>query len=185
MNITRFWLKRGVDGFRLDTINFYFHDKELRDNPALAPETPQCFDRTCVIPYNFQEHIYDKNRPENLEFLSASAPFWTSSRISPLSAKSVTASAVLKSSANIRRAMTDADVLRVRIPGTGCADPGARCRSPGSLCQAAPEGWACWAFSNHDVVRHVTAGVMRSRTRMLLPRCCRLFDDPAWLCLHL
>jgi alpha-glucosidase len=34
--VTRFWLKRGVDGFRLDTINFYVHDKQLRDNPALG-----------------------------------------------------------------------------------------------------------------------------------------------------
>jgi alpha-glucosidase len=34
--VVRFWLDRGVDGFRLDTINFYFHDKELRDNPPLA-----------------------------------------------------------------------------------------------------------------------------------------------------
>jgi alpha-glucosidase len=34
LDVVRFWLDRGVDGFRLDTINFYFHDKELRDNPA-------------------------------------------------------------------------------------------------------------------------------------------------------
>jgi alpha-glucosidase len=36
LDVVRFWLDRGVDGFRLDTINFYFHDKELRDNPPLA-----------------------------------------------------------------------------------------------------------------------------------------------------
>ena len=30
----RFWLERGVDGFRLDTVNFYFHDALLRDDPA-------------------------------------------------------------------------------------------------------------------------------------------------------
>ena len=34
--VITFWRDLGVDGFRLDTINFYFHDKELRDNPALA-----------------------------------------------------------------------------------------------------------------------------------------------------
>ena len=28
-----FWLERGVDGFRLDTINFYVHDYQLRNNP--------------------------------------------------------------------------------------------------------------------------------------------------------
>ena len=29
----RFWLERGVDGFRLDTVNYYFHDQDLRNNP--------------------------------------------------------------------------------------------------------------------------------------------------------
>jgi alpha-glucosidase len=33
LDVARFWLERGVDGFRLDTINFYFADKYLRDNP--------------------------------------------------------------------------------------------------------------------------------------------------------
>ena len=33
----RFWLDRGVDGFRLDAINFCFHDRQLRDNPAKPP----------------------------------------------------------------------------------------------------------------------------------------------------
>src|SRR5699024_5226493 len=34
LDTLRFWLERGVDGFRLDSINFCFHDAELRDNPA-------------------------------------------------------------------------------------------------------------------------------------------------------
>ena len=29
----KFWLDRGVDGLRLDAINFCFHDAQLRDNP--------------------------------------------------------------------------------------------------------------------------------------------------------
>ena len=44
LDVDRFWLERGVDGFRLDTINFYFHDKQLRDNPALAPERRNAID---------------------------------------------------------------------------------------------------------------------------------------------
>jgi alpha-glucosidase len=31
----RFWLERGVDGFRLDAINWLFEDPDLRDNPVL------------------------------------------------------------------------------------------------------------------------------------------------------
>ena len=33
LDVARFWLDRGVDGFRLDVINFIVHDAELRDNP--------------------------------------------------------------------------------------------------------------------------------------------------------
>ncbi|MGO8484610.1 alpha-amylase family glycosyl hydrolase, partial [Rhizobium leguminosarum] len=29
LDVVLFWLNRGVDGFRLDTINFYFHDTQL------------------------------------------------------------------------------------------------------------------------------------------------------------
>jgi alpha-glucosidase len=32
----KFWLDRGVDGFRLDAVNTLFEDPELRDNPQLA-----------------------------------------------------------------------------------------------------------------------------------------------------
>jgi alpha-glucosidase len=35
-NVLRFWLKRGVDGFRLDAVSRLFEDLELRDDPILA-----------------------------------------------------------------------------------------------------------------------------------------------------
>ena len=65
----RFWLERGVDGFRLDTINFYFHSAGLEDNPALPESERNASIAPAVNPYNFQDHIYDKSRPENLDFL--------------------------------------------------------------------------------------------------------------------
>jgi alpha-glucosidase len=67
--VTRFWLERGVDGFRLDTINFYFHDKRVARQPRARSPRRNASTAPAVNPYNFQEHIYDKNRPENLEFL--------------------------------------------------------------------------------------------------------------------
>jgi alpha-glucosidase len=36
----RFWLDRGVDGFRLDAINWLFEDPQLRDNPLLPELRP-------------------------------------------------------------------------------------------------------------------------------------------------
>ena len=54
MDVLRFWLKRGVDGFRLDVFNVYFKDDQLRENPRKWGR--RAFER--------QEHIYDIDRPE-------------------------------------------------------------------------------------------------------------------------
>ncbi|WP_428266091.1 alpha-glucosidase family protein [Haliangium sp.] len=65
-----FWLQRGVDGFRLDTANFYYHNAELRDNPARPVEPPNPGDvMPRIYPYAFQVHVHDRNRPETLDFL--------------------------------------------------------------------------------------------------------------------
>ena len=69
LNIARFWLGRGVDGFRLDTINFYVHDAQLRDNPPLDPAERNPITAPAVNPYTWQDHLYDKTQPENLLFL--------------------------------------------------------------------------------------------------------------------
>uniref|UniRef100_UPI003F6A0C83 alpha-amylase family glycosyl hydrolase n=1 Tax=Marivivens donghaensis TaxID=1699413 RepID=UPI003F6A0C83 len=69
LDVGRFWLNRGVDGFRLDTINFYMHDEHLRDNPPLPKEMRNATIAPSVNPYNHQEHLYDKNHPKNLDFL--------------------------------------------------------------------------------------------------------------------
>ncbi|PKQ36832.1 MAG: glucohydrolase [Actinobacteria bacterium HGW-Actinobacteria-1] len=55
--VTRFWLAKGVDGFRLDLVNCLYEDEELRNNPPrLGPR-----------PYLAQKHIHDLSQPENLE----------------------------------------------------------------------------------------------------------------------
>jgi alpha-glucosidase len=64
LKVAAFWLDRGVDGFRLDVANYYFHDPKLRDNP------PAPFTRTPHRTYLFQRHIHDKSQPENLDFVA-------------------------------------------------------------------------------------------------------------------
>ena len=34
MDVTRFWYKRGVAGFRLDAVDTLFEDPQLTDNPS-------------------------------------------------------------------------------------------------------------------------------------------------------
>jgi len=59
LDVFRFWLERGVDGFRLDVFNMYFKDEQLRRNPYKAGMRP--FDR--------QRHIYDCDQPEMIPLL--------------------------------------------------------------------------------------------------------------------
>lgn len=60
----RFWLERGVDGFRLDIFNCIYKDPSLRDNPPAltfvpTPDNPDGF---------FQHKKYTINNPKNYEF---------------------------------------------------------------------------------------------------------------------
>ena len=69
LDSVKFWLDMGVDGFRLDTANFYVHDKELRSNPARGRPTGHDPAVNSVNPYGWQWHRFDKSQPENLVFL--------------------------------------------------------------------------------------------------------------------
>lgn len=53
----RWWLDRGVDGFRLDVVNWFVKDTEFRSNPPSLRAVPDIF----------QNHVYDRNRPETHE----------------------------------------------------------------------------------------------------------------------
>jgi alpha-glucosidase len=63
LDAARFWLDRGVDGFRIDAINFAMHDPKLRDNP------PATHDRKRTRPFDFQQHIYNQSHPDIVKFL--------------------------------------------------------------------------------------------------------------------
>ncbi len=58
-DVLRFWLDRGVDGFRLDVFNLYFKDDQFRNNPS----------RPGLRAYDRQWHVYDKDRPEMHDLL--------------------------------------------------------------------------------------------------------------------
>ncbi|MDX1958438.1 MAG: alpha-glucosidase [Leptospiraceae bacterium] len=49
----RFWLDLGVDGFRLDVVNYYFKDREYRSNPSSFFRGLRDYER--------QYHIFDRN----------------------------------------------------------------------------------------------------------------------------
>jgi len=154
LDIAKFWLERGVNGFRLDTINFYFADKELRDNPALPED--QRNDQTApkVNPYNYQEHIYDKNRPETLGFLRRLRVLMDS-----YNAAAVGEVGDSQRGLEILGEYTKGDDLMQMCYAFELLS-GARPTAQSlaavfeKVDEVASDGWACWAYSNHDVQRH-------------------------------
>ena len=63
-DIVRFWLGKGVDGFRLDIFNAIYKDIKFRDNPFSFKLLPTEDDPSGF----FQEAKYTVNQPESFEF---------------------------------------------------------------------------------------------------------------------
>ncbi len=156
LDVARFWLERGVDGFRLDTINFYFADKELRDNPALAPELRNNQIAPEVNPYNHQDHIYSKNQPENLGFLRRLRAV-----MEPYNAAAVGEVGDAQHGLEILGQYTAGDDMMQMCYAFELLSgdrPTAESITQvfSQVDEVAKDGWACWAYSNHDVMRHTT-----------------------------
>jgi alpha-glucosidase len=156
LDVARFWLKRGVDGFRLDTINFYFADKYLRDNPSLPKELRNDSIAPSVNPYNHQLHLFSKNQPENLEFLRKFRAV-----LNPYNAAAVGEVGDAQRGLEIMAEYTSGgDKVQMcypfemlqpkRLTAEGLVETFAR------MAAAAPDAWPCWSYSNHDTVRHIT-----------------------------
>ncbi|PZO80881.1 MAG: alpha-glucosidase [Mesorhizobium amorphae] len=157
LSAIRFWLERGVDGFRLDTINFYFHAESLKDNPALPESERNDSIAPAVNPYNYQDHLYDKSQPENLAFLERFRALLdeypdTTSVGEVGDAQRGTEIVGQYTSGNSRVHMCYSFDLLSPEPLSG---PHVK-KTIESFREGAPDGWSCWAFSNHDVVRHAT-----------------------------
>lgn len=150
----RFWLERGVDGFRLDTVNFYFHDRRLRDNPPLQVRGPNWVDTN---PYGYQDHLYDKNRPENLGFLRRLRALLD--EYGAITVGEVGEGDGVKSLEIVSAYTSGGDRLHMcytfdMLGPEFSPEQIRKCAEP--FATGLEEGWICWAFSNHDVVRHVT-----------------------------
>ncbi len=158
LDVAAFWLDRGVDGFRLDTVNFYFHDSELRDNPVARPDG-QLRLAPDSNPYSFQEHVFDKSRPENDEFLRKFRRL-----IERYDGDRVLLGELGEDSSRALELLVDYTGDGTKLHMGYCFDLlygelTAECfhehirRYDNCLRDTA---WHCNVFSNHDVVRHIS-----------------------------
>ena len=150
LDVARFWLDRGVDGFRLDAINFAMHDPQLRDNPAVVGESKR------LRPFDFQHHFYNQSHPDIPKFLArvrsltdAHGAVFLVAEVGGEQAdkemKLYTEGANRLHSAYGFHYLY-ADKLTPALVRT-CSD---------SWRGEHGEGWPSWAFSNHDAPRVVS-----------------------------
>lgn len=150
----QFWLDRGVDGLRLDAINFCFHDAKLRDNPPKPAELRTGRGFSADNPYAFQYHWYNNTQPENLRFLEdlralldrypgATALGEISSEDSLATMAEYVGDTRLHMGYSFELLTDDSSAAYIRM-------------TVETLEARMPHGWPCWAISNHDVARAVT-----------------------------
>jgi len=148
MGVARFWLERGVDGFRIDALNFALFDPALADNPPAPPaKTPP------GRPFDFQLRLYNQFHPATLGFLER--------------LRGVLDEYGATFSLGEIGGDEDGSMMKRYTAGTGRlnsaygfdflyldrltpeAVAGAMRNWPG----AEGEGWPSWAFENHDAPR--------------------------------
>ncbi|MBK9797442.1 MAG: alpha-glucosidase [Holophagaceae bacterium] len=152
----RFWMERGVDGFRFDACNFHFHDKKLRNNPVARPGKVELTSVREGNPYGCQIHRYDKSRPENLAFLKRLRTL-----MNEFGAMSVGEIGDEGALATMAEYTADGDKLHMAYGFSLFTEE----FSAGRIRSVVEEyerrirkggGWGCWSLSNHDNVRVVT-----------------------------
>lgn len=164
----KFWLDMGVDGFRFDVVNFYFHDQRLRDNPPVSGTEPLNPGASSANPYFEQQHIYDVDQPENLDFLrelrrlldrypaTTSVGEISSDRSPERMAEYTGGGDKLHMAYTFDLLNAESDVAYIR-------------RVIADLESKIDDGWPCWALSNHDVERAASRWGKRRDPR-LFPR---------------
>jgi len=149
--VARFWLDRGVDGFRCDALNFSMHDPALTDNPPVL--TPGKRTR----PFDFQHHDHNQSHPDILKFLTR---LRQTTDAYPGDRFLVAEVGGEKANEEMKLYTEGADRLHSAYGflylyadklTTDLVDKG-----PAMWPGTDGEGWPSWTFSNHDAPRAVS-----------------------------
>jgi alpha-glucosidase len=150
LDVARFWLERGVDGFRIDAINFAMHDPSLRDNPPAPGKDKR------TRPFDFQQHLYNQSHPDIVKFLERLRRV-----IDRYDGRFTLAEVGGDHAIGEMRAFTEGS--RRLDSAYGFDFLYAEALTPRLVASAVKEwpdgpeiGWPTWAFENHDAPRAIS-----------------------------
>jgi alpha-glucosidase len=149
-----FWLARGVDGLRLDAINFCFCDRQLRDNPPKPASERKGRGFGADNPYAYQYHRYDNTQPENLAIL-ADLRALTDKYPGRVMLGEISAEDSNATIAEYTRPGRLHMCYSFELLGQDKSPQYVRATAESALADSA-DAWPCWALSNHDSVRVLT-----------------------------
>jgi len=147
----KFWLDKGVDGFRLDAINFAMFDPDFRDNPPWPAGG-----RNITRPFDLQHHIHNQSHPDIPVFMerireladSYGAIFTVAEVPGPDPLPEMTA--FTAGDSRLSSAYSFDFLYASRL------SPRRVRASQMNWAGTYSEGWPSWAFSNHDAPRCVS-----------------------------
>jgi alpha-glucosidase len=147
--VVRFWLDRGVDGFRLDAVASYLIDREWSDNPPASAEGRANNAAGDDNPYAWQERRYDMLPGDGADFMETArgwageAPFL----LGELNSGNI--------STRLARAFTGAGRLDAVYTVDLMIKPPTAARLA-ALIEGHAQSGIAWTLSCHDQPRHVT-----------------------------
>jgi alpha-glucosidase len=151
----KFWLDIGVDGYRLDTANFYVHDALLRDNPPRGEPTGEDPAVSSVNPYAWQWHKHDKSQPENIAFLKKLRSLLNQYPDTTMVGEIGDDDGL----ARLAEYTSGGDKLHMAYCFDLLGNPHDAPYLHGVMSrfnEVVGDGWPCWALGNHDVPRVAT-----------------------------
>ncbi|WP_299569300.1 alpha-glucosidase family protein [uncultured Shewanella sp.] len=150
-----FWLKKGVDGFRLDAITFCYHDEQLRDNPAKPKDQRQGRGFSEDNPYAYQYHYYNNTRPQTVGFIedlrSLINQYPGAVTLGEVSSEDSLATMAEYTQGDDRLHMAYSFELLTNDFSAAYIR-----QTVEELEASIGDGWPCWAIGNHDVQRVAT-----------------------------
>nr|WP_150126113.1 alpha-amylase family glycosyl hydrolase [Brevundimonas sp. LM2] len=155
LDAMRFWLDRGVDGFRLDALNFSMHDPKLTDNPPLVTNGKR------TRPFDFQDKIHNQSQPEIPAFLTRLRRLADSCGEATGRARFLVAEVGGDRANEEMKQYTQGDDRLHSAYGflylyADRLTPELVDGGPAMWPGVDGEGWPSWTFSNHDAPRAIT-----------------------------